>query len=955
MKTTRITAISAWLLSAALCAVWGAAPTDYREAPLRTLATDQTWTVSDFGAFADDDLDDRTAIQNALTALASADVSTTLEFEPGKYLLGSTNESPSAMLVAENLTNAVLELNGAELVVRSPLSGFLKLLHCENIIVRNGTVDYDPAPHTEGIIQAVDEDSGTIDVEIREGFPAPDLDYFEQAPACWGYLLDPAVPGRLKTGAGNYIGCSSVERVTNSLFRLTVPETTSWTNIEQGDRFALLARGYGSLFYSSYSRQITAENLTSYNTPAGHYVSVMTEALNVLGCSSLIKSGFWKGGNADGVHCQTSRVGPWVEDCIFEGISDDSLVIYTRPYSVVEQLSQTRFQIVRYSSENTGVSLYDGELQVGDVLDFLSPVDGVVFGTATVTAYDADEGIISLDSPVSGVDPGIYKAKTQIWNRSIGKGFVMKDNILRNSRRYGIYLKASDGLISGNRLAGLSSCAMALQNDPGVPNGPFCRNIDIVNNTIDYCGFDTGFLKYADIGTIRVTSRRLDFGDALSGVVHSNILIEGNSFNNLLRSPISLSNVDGSLIQNNRLDGVVMTTNDVIVRTCQNIEVFGQEFFMALTDSYTVEIFDNFGTKTSTIALTGSGAAAGTNLISAAVGNLRGNGNELIVLRDSGQLEYYGDPLTASNSLSRCTFQPLERGGRAVSAISMVAGGSRLVACANPDVNPGTYGYEYDGSMEGAYLDRITTLSLSVYGRHYPYVSLVAGDDLHGASGLDWVCLGSDGWVEIFTEQESAGSAAERVAYFNAGSAAKEITVAADDRYAVLYSDHTVKFFSLDGVQNGAPITLDTTSTLAGFVLTGEPATDLFQVWSSSFGSIGSATDDFDADGFDNLYEYASNGNPTNEANSGYPVVMQIVEADSATWFEYVYARRITAGSGLTYTLLQNMDLVGGSWTSTGDAVEVGTAVLDDDFELVTNRIPIAGKTREFIRHQISQ
>jgi hypothetical protein len=379
--------------------------------------------------------------------------------------------------------------------------------------------------------------------------------------------------------------------------------------------------------------------------------------------------------------------------------------------------------------------------------------------------------------------------------------------------------------------------------------------------------------------------------------------------------------------------------------------------YIALTDSFSVELFSSNGIKTATFSLTGSGAVSGTNLISAAYGNFRTNGNELIVLRDSTHIEYYPDPLTASgSSLARLAVQSLESGGRAISGISMVAGGSNLVACANPDVNAGTYGYEYDGSMAGAYLDRIAAPVLTTYGRHMPYISLAAGDDLHGAPGQDWAFLGENGYVEIFTETNSANTAIERVAYFSAGSTATEIAVTDNDLYAFLYEDNTIQFYTLAGTSTGSPVTLGTASTLVGFVIPVElVVAQSYDVWASSFGSIGSETDDFDGDGLDNLFEYASNGNPTNAADRGYPVSGQIVTAGSTNWFEYVYARRTTAGSGLTYTLVQRADLLGGSWTNTGEAVETGAGILDDDFESVTNQVPMVGKTQEFISHQVSK
>jgi parallel beta-helix repeat protein len=459
--------------------------------------------------------------------------------------------------------------------VRNPSRGFFRVEQSANVVVKNGTVDYAPIPHTEGIIRAVNPQNSTIDLEIRPGFPAPDQEYFNKAPSRWGCQMDPVVPGRLKNGAVNFHDYTTVERMEGDLFRigLKVSQKSYWSTFEIGDRFCLLARGGGSFFFANQSRQITAMNITSLNTPSGHYLAVMTEAYNILGCKSPIKPGFWKGGNADAVHCQSCRVGPWVEDCLFEGISDDSLVIYARPFSIVKQLAPDRLEISRLTHENKASSLIDGEVQIGDVLDFLNPETGIILATATVSAYDPAARLIELDRAVTGITPGIDKQKTQIWNRAMGNGFVMKNNVLKNSRRYGIYLKASNGLIEGNTLEGLSSCAITLHNEPRAPNGPFCHNILIRDNTINHCGFEEGFLKYEETGVVRAAARRWDYGDAQSGTAHSNIRIENNRFSKILRSPVFLSNVDGAELSGNTLDGGPFAANDVIIKSSKKVEV----------------------------------------------------------------------------------------------------------------------------------------------------------------------------------------------------------------------------------------------------------------------------------------------------------------------------------------------------------------------------------------------
>jgi hypothetical protein len=545
-----------------------------REEPLRDLPVTQTLSVTNYGAFPDDDENDRAAIQSALNALAALSGPAELIFPEGKYVLDmarAVSGESNYLLGLEDAENKVVDFNGSELQVKSPSRGFIEMDGCENIIVRNGTVDYDPVPHSEGIITAKNQQAGTIDWQVRSGFPAPDQEYFNLAADRWGYLLDPAVAGRLKSDAITSYRYTTVTSLGNGLYRIGLATTvdSQWNMLEVGDRFCLLARDTGSFFRVVDSIQVTAMNLTSYNVPAGHYVAVWSEALNVIGCRSPMKDGFWKGGNADGVHCQSCRVGPWIEDCLFEGISDDSLVIYARPFSVINQTSEASFEIGWYS---TGSRISERDLRAGDILDFFDPSNGVVICTATVSEYDYSTKTVTVDSPLEGLDPGLTLHDTQIWSRAMGRGFVIRNNILQNSRRYGVYLKASDGLIQSNRFTGLSSCAFALQNNPAVPNGPFCRNVDIKDNVIDQCGFESGFISDNDVGALRVLVEKIGYGE-VSGLAHEKILIENNQFFNLRKPAVFLRNVSRGVVRGNTLDGNALPGEDIVVLSSENISI----------------------------------------------------------------------------------------------------------------------------------------------------------------------------------------------------------------------------------------------------------------------------------------------------------------------------------------------------------------------------------------------
>ena len=486
---------------------------------------------------------------------AQTSVPTKVVFRSGRYLLeiGASEDDQDGHLFLNNATNLVVDFNGSLLICKNPSLGFFRINCSENIIVQNATIDYDPITHTEGWIRSVDSKAEQVIFELREGFPSPLAPHFMNAPQRWGCQLDPTIPGRLKHGAHNYYKLLDVEQLAGNRFRLqlhcSVP--AFWKTVEVGDRFALLARHRGPLFFADQCRQVTALELTAYNIPGVQYESRMTDALNVIRCKALIKPGAWKGGNADAVHCKSNRIGPWVEDCIFEGISDDSMVVFARPFSAIEQPSPRQFKICRLLYLNGNEPPFKNEVAPGDTVDFLDPEKGTVFATAQVIAYDAASQLLGVDRDIQGVNLGIGKQKTQIWNRSMGRGFVLKDNIIRNSRRYGVYMKGSNGLIENNTFIGLSSCAITLQNEPAAPNGPFCHNVVIRNNTITDCGFEDRYLASAHSATLRVFSKRLDQQPAESGTVHSGITIENNVFNNPQGRVMLISNAkDVSIVSN---------------------------------------------------------------------------------------------------------------------------------------------------------------------------------------------------------------------------------------------------------------------------------------------------------------------------------------------------------------------------------------------------------------------
>jgi hypothetical protein len=120
-----------------------------------------------------------------------------------------------------------------------------------------------------------------------------------------------------------------------------------------------------------------------------------------------------------------------------------------------------------------------------------------------------------------------------------------------------------------------------------------------------------------------------------------------------------------------------------------------------------------------------------------------------------------------------------------------------------------------------------------------------------------------------------------------------------------------------------------------------------------SMGANTNLTDHADADGYNNLYEFAMGGDPTDANDIGYVPVSSVVEDGGTNYLDYVYHKRKDASlQGLTYYLELTGNLVFPAWTNAGYEV-IGNATVGD-YRAVTNRIPTTNAT-QFIELQIEK
>ena len=545
--------------------------------------------------------DDTAMIQAALTYAASHSPAE-VQFDAGAtYVITNSATNAFIPLTLARATNVVVNGNGCKIIIRNPRIGFLHLQSCSNVIVEGITVDYDPLPYTQGVVtrnlytDPLRRPKSTFKFRLDEGYPAPTnanyMDTNAQAHAeRWGMIMNTNYPGR---GADDrhtiYIYTNVVGTTEPGVFMVSIPNSTSIQTIKAGDFWCMVSRWNGSSVYSAENcYQITFLNLTDYAGAAANFQASATPLVNEINCHVAIgppPSGATrsriKSSNADGGYFGNTRIGPWVENCVFTGLSDDVANAYTEPFVITNTLSHAtnRFLLWQYNIDKPGglpTAATDDEFRVGDQLSFFNALTGAIFDRAVITNVTLP--FVSVDHPVSGIQKGTYETNTLVFNNSLNTSAVYLNNQFSNSRIHGIYCRADNMLIAHNSVSGMGLSAISgfPALDLSSPNSFVPTNVVIMDNVLSDCSYSYESIHNTIPGEepafalleLHQTRYNSDYVSNTFGI--QGIRILNNAFLNWRRAPLSLHNVSDVHVLGNYFgppitnDGLVPLTNDII-------------------------------------------------------------------------------------------------------------------------------------------------------------------------------------------------------------------------------------------------------------------------------------------------------------------------------------------------------------------------------------------------------
>ena len=378
-----------------------------------------------------------------------------------------------------------------------------------------------------------------------------------------------------------------VQTNSNGAFKVYLQFNNQAKSIPPGALWSMISRWNGSpVFNVNQSYQVTFLNNTNYagagTSYSGRYSPLVCEI------NDRVQLGPPPAGataprlrtsNADGGIFIDSRIGPWVQGCNFNALSDDLANACLTPFIVTNVPVQptNTFTVYQNGEESTvPAGLIPNEAEVGDTVLFFNPTNGDVFDRATITVVNLPN--ITFDHAISNVVAGTYDGNTLLLDQNLNTSAVYLDNQFSNGRFHGIYCRADNMLIAHNSISGMGSGAISAYPPMTSTflNLFLPTNVVIMDNVLSDCSYSQEALSnniptqepaYALVELHNATTNS-DY--VTNGLEISGIRILYNAFLDWRRAPLSLHNATDVNVIGNYFgppvtnDNLVPLSNDVI-------------------------------------------------------------------------------------------------------------------------------------------------------------------------------------------------------------------------------------------------------------------------------------------------------------------------------------------------------------------------------------------------------
>lgn len=425
--------------------------------------------------------------------------------------------------------------------------------NCQNISIKNMTIDYWELPYTHGEVVSSDGCNFVIKLYDKSADEVPEIKAYLEYDR---HTLEP-----LKNGNDIYWDCKSVEKIDKQTIQITFNNKYSIPPV--GTLIVLRHEIYdydGFTFYDC--KNVLVENVI-IRCAAGMGICAY-------GCDDLKflhleiapdkKSRRLMSTTGDGIHLMNCSGQVVVENCYFAYLGDDSF----NSHGMFLQVLEFDNSIIK-AVHPKGYNLLP---RIGDVVEFTRAGVLLPYGEGVVKAARHFEEIVVLE--IEHMSGEILQIGDYIANATRNIQLLYQNNIVENKRCRGILVQTRNAIIRNNVFKNVSGGGiLVFSEDISFYESIGTRNIVIENNKLIHNNHAIGKCQ----GDISVVSYTTDY--KLGGIgVHKNIIIRNNKIENTAFRGIYVACAMNVIIESNSIRFDESVTGDVAVikiEHCSNV------------------------------------------------------------------------------------------------------------------------------------------------------------------------------------------------------------------------------------------------------------------------------------------------------------------------------------------------------------------------------------------------
>lgn len=475
------------------------------------------------------------------------------------FVSNHDNPTPrNVFLPLSGLTDVVVEGEGADFVFHGEGVGVM-LQDCRRTTLRGIHLDYAMPWFVETRFESFDAGRPVVSC-------APPQFSLAVEDGCLvslgeGWRGRPRLFGAFSSGTGGFLGWRWTDGVATALGGNRFRIEDDWRDLDFASALSagdvVLARDPfrpNPAIFVNRSSDILVEDCAIYSSPGIGFLAQRSENVTFRGtgraedrrAGSFVKPdcGRLTSLQADATHFSNCKGAVMVENCLFEGMSDDAINVHSTCLQI-EAMPNPREIVCRYRHPaSVGFEVF----RMGESLRFiraatLEEVEQTVIVRETrMTAVDRVE--LALDGEVPhgiGIGDAVENAD---WQPSV----VLQGNIVRNSTaRAALFTTPGKVLCEGNVFEHVADEPILLEGDAsGWFESGGCRDVSIRRNVFRDC------MAHSGRGLIQIAPSVNDLAGQRARY-HRNIVVEKNEFDQLQTTLLYARGASGIVWRDNRV------------------------------------------------------------------------------------------------------------------------------------------------------------------------------------------------------------------------------------------------------------------------------------------------------------------------------------------------------------------------------------------------------------------